>query len=75
MWGFTLMNNPARVEDRVGAVNRMDVDYDEISEALGEDPGYFDVGRFAETKSTHYGRMIYEDDRTIMFANLQDAAG
>jgi propane monooxygenase coupling protein len=24
--------------------------------------------------STHYGRMIHEDDRTIMFANPEDAA-
>jgi propane monooxygenase coupling protein len=59
----------------VGAVDRMDVDHDEISEALGEDPGYFDAGRFADTKSTQCGRMIHEDDWTIMFANLQGAAG
>ena len=24
--------------------------------------------------STHYGRMIHTDDRTIMFANPEDAA-
>ena len=24
--------------------------------------------------STHYGRMVLEDDRTIMFANPEDAA-
>ena len=24
--------------------------------------------------STHYGRMVHEDDRTIMFANPEDAA-
>ena len=24
--------------------------------------------------STHYGRMIHQDDRTIMFANPEDAA-
>jgi propane monooxygenase coupling protein len=24
--------------------------------------------------STHYGRMIHEDDRTLMFANPEDAA-
>ena len=59
----------------MGAVDRVDVDYDEISEALGEDPGYFDAGQFADTKSTQCGRMIHEDDWTIMFANLQGAAG
>jgi propane monooxygenase coupling protein len=58
---------------RVDAVNRMDVIYDEISEALGEEPGYFDAAEFEENMSTHYGRMIHEDDRTIMFANPEDA--
>ena len=24
--------------------------------------------------STHYGRMVHQDDRTIMFANPEDAA-
>jgi propane monooxygenase coupling protein len=59
---------------RVDATGRMDVDYDEISEALGEEPGYFDAAEFEENMSTHYGRMIHEDDRTIMFANPEDAA-
>jgi propane monooxygenase coupling protein len=59
---------------RVDALNRMDVVYDEISEALGEEPGYFDSAQFEENMSTHYGRMIHEDDRTIMFANPEDAA-
>jgi len=59
---------------RVDAVHRMDVVYDEISDALGEEPGYFDAAEFEENMSTHYGRMIHEDDRTIMFANPEDAA-
>ena len=59
---------------RVDAIHRMDVVYDEISEALGEEPGYFDAAEFEENMSTHYGRMIHEDDRTIMFANPEDAA-
>jgi len=59
---------------RVDATNRMDVVYDEVSEALGEEPGYFDAAQFEENMSTHYGRMIHEDDRTIMFANPEDAA-
>ncbi len=59
---------------RVDAVGRMDFVYDEISEALGEEPGYFDAAEFEENMSTHYGRMIHEDDRTIMFANPEDAA-
>jgi propane monooxygenase coupling protein len=59
---------------RVDAVARMDFVYDEISEALGEEPGFFDAAELEESMSTHYGRMIHEDDRTIMFANPEDAA-
>ena len=59
---------------RVDAVGRMDVVYDEVSEALGEEPGFFDAAEFEENMSTHYGRMVHLDDRTIMFANLEDAA-
>jgi propane monooxygenase coupling protein len=59
---------------RVDARNRMDFMYDEISEALGEEPGFFDSAQLEESMSTHYGRMIHEDDRTIMFANPEDAA-
>ena len=60
---------------RVDAIGRMDFVYDEISEALGEEPGYYDAAEFEENMSTHYGRMIHLDDRTIMFANPEDAAG
>ena len=59
---------------RVDAEGRMDFDYDEISEALGEEEGYYDAAQFEENMSTHYGRMIHQDDRTIMFANPEDAA-
>lgn len=59
---------------RVDADRRMDVMYDEVSEALGEEPGYFDQAEFEENMSTHYGRMIHLDDRTIMVANPEDAA-
>jgi propane monooxygenase coupling protein len=59
---------------RVDAVNRMDFVYDELSEALGEEEGFFDSAEFEENMSTHYGRMIHLDDRTIMFANPEDAA-
>ena len=64
----------AAVDDPGRRVGRMDVVYDEISEALGEEPGFFDAAEFEENMSTHYGRMIHEDDRTIMFANPEDAA-
>ena len=59
---------------RVDAVKRMDVIYDEISDALGEEPGFFDQAELEENMSTHYGRMIHTDDRTILVANPEDAA-
>jgi propane monooxygenase coupling protein len=59
---------------RVDGVGRFDLVYDDVSEALGEEPGFFDAAQFEESMSTHYGRMIHEDDRTIMFANPEDAA-
>jgi len=68
----TLMPLPSMI--RVDAVGKMEVVYDEISEALGEEPGYFDSAEFEENMSTHYGRMIHLDDRTIMVANPEDAA-
>jgi propane monooxygenase coupling protein len=68
----TVMALPSMI--RVDAVGRMEVDYDEISEALGEEPGYFNSAELEEDMSTHYGRMIHLDDRTIMFANPEDAA-
>lgn len=70
--GVTVTHLPSMI--RVDAVNRMDFDYDEISEALGEEEGFYDASEFEANMSTHYGRMIHEDDRTIMFANPEDAA-
>jgi propane monooxygenase coupling protein len=70
--GVSVMPLPSMI--RVDAQRRMDFDYDEISEALGEEQGFFDAAAFEENMSTHYGRMIHEDDRTIMFANPEDAA-
>ncbi|HEX6444053.1 MAG TPA: MmoB/DmpM family protein [Streptosporangiales bacterium] len=59
---------------RVDAKGRMDVVYSEIDEAAGEEEGWFNAAEFEESMSTHYGRMIHLDDRTIMFANPEDAA-
>jgi propane monooxygenase coupling protein len=59
---------------RIDGQGRFDLDYDEVSEALGEEPGYFDAAQFEENMSTHYGRMIHHDDKTIMFADPEDAA-
>ena len=59
---------------RLDATQRMEFDYDELSEALGEEPGFFGANVLEESMSTHYGRMVHEDDRTILFANPEEAA-
>jgi len=59
---------------RVDGKGRFDVIYADIDEAAGEEDGWFNSAEFEENMSTHYGRMIHEDDRTIMFANPEDAA-
>ncbi|HVN12715.1 MAG TPA: MmoB/DmpM family protein [Kineosporiaceae bacterium] len=59
---------------RVDGVGRFDVVYADVDEAAGEENGWFNAAEFEESMSTHYGRMIHEDDRTIMFANPEDAA-
>jgi propane monooxygenase coupling protein len=59
---------------RVDCVGNMEVNYDEISEALGEEPGSYGQAEFEEDMSTHYGRMIHTDEKTLFFANPEDAA-
>jgi propane monooxygenase coupling protein len=59
---------------RVDGQGRFDLVYADVDEAAGEEPGWFNSAEFEESMSTHYGRMIHEDDRTIMFANPEDAA-
>jgi propane monooxygenase coupling protein len=59
---------------RVDAVGRMDLMYADVDEAAGEEEGWFNSAEFEESMSTHYGRMVHLDDRTIMFANPEDAA-
>ena len=59
---------------RVDGVGRFDLIYSDVDEAAGEEPGWFSAAEFEESMSTHYGRMVHLDDRTIMFANPEDAA-
>jgi propane monooxygenase coupling protein len=57
---------------RVDGVNRIEFNFAEIADALG----WPDFGQddFEEIMSTHYGRMVFLDDRVLMFANPEDAA-
>ena len=70
--GVTITYLPSMI--RVDADTRTDFVYDELAEALGEEAGSFTSADLEESMSTHYGRMVHEDDRTIMFANPEDAA-
>lgn len=92
MCGVTLMNVPlgqamatvmeekpnVKVEHlpsmiRVDAEHSVIFDWAEISEEFGSEIGPYD---FEEVMSTHYGRMIIDDERgaTLFFANPEDAA-
>ena len=59
---------------RVDAEGKFDLVYADVDEEAGEEDGWFDAAEFEENMSTHYGRMVHLDDRTIMFANPEDAA-
>ena len=67
---ITITELPSMI--RVDGTGQFDFNYEEIAEALG----WADFGNddFEEIMSTHYGRMVVEDDRVIMFANPEDAA-
>lgn len=67
--GVDLVEYPSMI--RVDAVRLLDFDYAELSDALGEE---FDGSIFEEISSTHYGRMVHLDDRTMLFASPEDAA-
>lgn len=67
--GVDLTEYPSMI--RVDGVKLLEFDYDELSDALGED---FDGSTFEEISSTHYGRMVHLDERTLLFASPEDAA-
>ncbi|MGH3148258.1 MAG: propane 2-monooxygenase effector subunit MimD [Rubrobacter sp.] len=57
---------------RVDGQGTMEFSFEEIAEELGW--ADFGADDFEEIMSTHYGRMVVEDDRVLMFANPEDAA-
>jgi propane monooxygenase coupling protein len=59
---------------RVDGKDRFDLVYADMDDEAGEEEGWFTPAEFEENMSTHYGRMVHLDDRTIMFANPEDAA-
>ena len=60
---------------RIDAKGTVVFDFDELGDALGysEDED-FSQNNLEEVLSTHYGRMINLDDKTVFFANPEDAA-
>jgi len=56
---------------RVDGIGNLTFDFDEISDALGSE---FDQSDFEEIMSTHYGRMVHFDDKTMLFSSPEEAA-
>ncbi|WP_433455296.1 propane 2-monooxygenase effector subunit MimD [Streptomyces sp. CA-142005] len=67
--GVTVQEFPSMI--RVDGVGKLLFDFDEITEAVGFE---FDQSDFEEIMSTHYGRMVHFDDRTMLFASPEEAA-
>ncbi|MCF8608271.1 MmoB/DmpM family protein [Gordonia sp. HY442] len=67
--GVELTEYPSMI--RVDGTNRLEFDYDELTDALGQE---FDGSVFEEISSTHYGRMVHLDEKTMLFASPEDAA-
>ena len=67
--GVELTEYPSMI--RVDGTGVLDFDYAELTDALGSE---FDGSVFEEISSTHYGRMVHLDDKTLLFASPEDAA-
>lgn len=67
--GVELTEYPSMI--RVDGTKSLSFDYDELTDALGSN---FDGSVFEEVSSTHYGRMVHLDDKTMLFASPEDAA-
>ena len=67
--GVELTEYPSMI--RVDGERLLSFDYEELTEALGTE---FDGSVFEEISSTHYGRMVHLDERTLLFASPEDAA-
>lgn len=59
---------------RVDGGRKIEIPFDAIDEAAGEEEGWFDQHELENNMSTHYGRMVFFDDKAIVFANPEDAA-
>ncbi|WP_405167350.1 MmoB/DmpM family protein [Nocardia sp. NBC_01499] len=67
--GVVITEYPSMI--RVDGNKVLTFDFAEITDALGTE---FTLSDFEEIMSTHYGRMVHFDDKTMLFANPEDAA-
>lgn len=68
--GVEIIRLPAMI--RIDAPNKIEFDLEELAEALGVDE--FTPEDFEIETSTHYGKMVKEDDRILLFANPEAQA-
>jgi len=69
--GVEVTHFPAMI--RIDAENRLEFDLAEIEEALG-DVDEYTAYDFQIEMATHYGRMIADDEKVVLYANPEDAA-
>ena len=69
--GVEVTHYPAMI--RIDADNRLEFDLDEITEAIG-DIDEFTAYDFQVEMATHYGRMVADDEKVVLYANPEDAA-
>jgi propane monooxygenase coupling protein len=63
--GVTIVEDPAMI--RIDGTDKLVFDTNEISEALGKD---YDPYTFQIEMSTHYGRMVMEDNAVVLYADF-----
>lgn len=68
--GVEVTKYPAMI--RIDSDDKLVFELDEIAEALGQEE--FSPEDFEVETSTHYGRMVRQDDQVLLFANPEDAA-
>jgi propane monooxygenase coupling protein len=69
--GVEVTHFPAMI--RIDADNKLEFDLVEIEEALG-DVDEYTAYDFQIEMATHYGRMIADDEKVVLYANPEDAA-
>lgn len=70
--GVEVHKFPAMI--RIDGDRMLEFDLKDIAEALGVEEDEFGPEDFEVETSTHYGRMVRQDDRVLLFADPGDAA-